>query len=89
MTSAITVADLARSLAEVLSRVHDQGERFIIERDGAPLATLAPVSTTSSITLREVIARVGDLAPPGEGFAEDLEAVQAAQPPVGQPAWRS
>ena len=89
MTSAIAVADLATSLAEVLSRVHDRGERFIIERDGAPVATLAPVSATSSITLREVIARVGDLAPPGDGFAEDLEAVQAAQPPVGQPAWRS
>jgi antitoxin (DNA-binding transcriptional repressor) of toxin-antitoxin stability system len=89
MASTITVADLARSLAEVLSRVHDRGEHFIIERDGEQLATLAPVSATSSITLREVVARVGDLALPGEGFAEDLEAVQAAQPPVGQPAWRN
>ena len=89
MASTITVADLAGSLAEVLGRVHDQRERFISERDGEPLATLAPVRTPSSITLREVVALVGDLAPPGEGFTEDLEAVQAAQPPLGQPAWRN
>ena len=89
MDTRITATDLARSLADVLNRIRYRGERFLVERNGEPIAILEPVSTTSHITLGEVAARLGDLSLPGDRFAEDLEAVQASQPQPGTPEWRS
>jgi hypothetical protein len=74
----LTHAELAGRLDDALERVI-QGDRFMIERDGEVIATMSPADHTSGITLRELIAREGDLMPPGDSFADDLEAVQAAQ----------
>ena len=41
------------------------------------------------ITARELIAQVGNLKFPGGGFADALEAAQAAQPPAEMPEWPS
>ena len=41
MDATLTVRDLETGLAEVLDRVRG-GERFVIERDGEVIATLAP-----------------------------------------------
>ena len=87
MENKITATDLARSLSDVLNRIRYGGEQFIIERNGEPVATLAPAKAVAGITLREVAARLGDLSLPGEGFAEDLEAVQSSQPLAGVPPW--
>jgi antitoxin (DNA-binding transcriptional repressor) of toxin-antitoxin stability system len=89
MESKITAADLAKSLSDVLNRIRYRGERFIIERNGEPVATLAPTSAPSSITLREVAAHLGDLSLPSDGFAKDLEVVQSSQPRAGMPEWHS
>lgn len=86
MDRTLTVKDLALSLTDVLDRVR-VGERFLIERDGVVIATIAPPSSTPGITGRQLAARLGDLMPPGEGFADDLEAIQAAQPRASAPAW--
>jgi len=89
MGTTITATELAKNLSDVLNRVRHRGERFLIERNGEPLATLTPASTTATITMRELAAQLGDLALPGEWFADDLEAIQRAQPPAGDPTWRS
>ena len=40
------------------------------------------------ITVNELIARVGDLKTPDDGFADNLEAIQAEQPPMtATPEW--
>ncbi len=80
MENKITATDLAKSLSDVLNRIRHRGEQFIIECNGEPVATLAPANAVAGITLREVAARLGDHSLPGEGFAEDLEAVQSSQP---------
>jgi hypothetical protein len=36
-------------------------------------------SSKRGITLREVVARLGPLQMPGDGFADDLEAIQESQ----------
>ena len=86
MERTLTVADLAKSLTAVLDRVRG-GERFLIECDGEAIATIAPPSPKPGITGRELAARLGDLMPPGDGFADDLEAIQAAQPRASAPEW--
>jgi prevent-host-death family protein len=84
----ITATELARRLSDVLNRIRYRGERFIVERNGEPVAALGPVAAAPrGITLGELVARLGDLAPPGDGFADDLEAIQAAQPLPELPEW--
>lgn len=83
METTITATELSRRLSDVLNRVKYRGERFIIERNGEVVATLAPVGGPPGITVDEFIAQVGDLRMPGDGFADDLEAIQAAQGMVG------
>jgi len=89
METRVTDAELARDLADILSRVHDRGERFVVVRDGEPVATLAPSESPPGITVAELIARTGDLGMPGDGFADDLEWVQAHQPKAEFPEWPS
>lgn len=86
MESTVTVTDLVTSLADVLDRVRS-GERFLIERDGEVVATIARPSRPPGITGRELAARLGDLMPPGDGFGDDLEAIQASQPRASAPEW--
>ncbi len=38
----LTATQLARSLSDVLNRVQYKGERFIVDRNGRPVATLGP-----------------------------------------------
>jgi len=78
MQSKTSATDLAKSLSDILNRIRYRGERFVVERNGEPVATLAPAGPTSRITLREVVARLGNLTLPGDGFAEDLEAIQSS-----------
>jgi antitoxin (DNA-binding transcriptional repressor) of toxin-antitoxin stability system len=78
VTERLSEAELAENLPDVLERVRG-GERFTIERDGEPMAIISPVRDQPGITARELIARVGNLPFPGDGFADELQAVQAAQ----------
>ncbi len=89
METKISATDLARSLSDVLSRVRYRRETFLIERNGEAVATITPAQPTSGITLRDVVARLGPLAMPGDGFADDLEAVQSSQPRAVAPLWPS
>ena len=85
MENRITATQLARSLSDVLSRVYYRGESFIIERNGETVATLKPPETRPSVTFRELVSRLKDRNVPWplEGFADDLEAVQASQKEIG------
>ena len=89
MDRTITASELEKNLSDVLNRVRDRRERFIIERDGVPVAGIAPVSTTLGITAGELVARLGDLPLPYDGFADDLEAIQVGQAKVEFREWPS
>lgn len=89
METKITATELSRALSDVLNRVRYRGESFLIERNGEPVATLAPPVPAPSVTMRKLADRLGDLSFPGEGFTEDLEAVQSSQPVEDDSAWHS
>jgi prevent-host-death family protein len=40
----ISVAEAKRRFADVLGTVHYRGERYIVERNGTPMAALVPLS---------------------------------------------
>ena len=86
METKLSPVDLANDLSDILERVRGRGERFAIERDGETVAVLAP-PPRMGITIEELIARVGDLKMPGDGFADDLEEIQASQGIATSPEW--
>lgn len=87
MDATLSVKDLETSLTEVLDRVRG-GERFVIERDGEVIATLTPPPPKPGRTWGEFLALVRSAPRPDPDFTDDLEAIQAAQPPMPDPpAW--
>jgi prevent-host-death family protein len=87
MERRITATELARELSDILSRVRYRGERFVIERNGTPVAVLSPVGATTGPTPAELAEAMRSVPLPGDGFADDLEAIQAEQPEIGEPPW--
>lgn len=89
METKITATELSRALSDILNRVRYKGEWFIVERNGEPIATIAPVSPRHGITLREFLMRYKDFPRPDDKFADDLEAIQASQSKASFPQWPS
>jgi len=87
METTITATELAKRLSDVLNRVKYRGERFVVQRNGETIATIAPAKDRPATTARELIARVGDLPFPGDGFGDEVEAAQAAQELEEMPEW--
>ena len=89
MEKIITAAELARSLSDILERVHERNERFIVQRNGETIATISPPEPRRIVMLHEALeelARRG-VSFPGDGFADDLEAAQANQTTSEFPEW--
>ena len=82
----LSETELAANLPDVLDRVR-AGERFVIEQGGESVATLGPAPKTVGITVGEFFALLQELPRPDDQFADDLEAVQAEQPPAVMPEW--
>ena len=89
MTTRVTTAELVERLPDILKRVSDGGERFVIEGNGRVLATLSPPDATPDITWREFVARLAELPKPDDRFAADLEEIHASQRWIEPPDWPS
>lgn len=89
MDTRITATELARSLSDVLNRVRYKGERFMVERNGEPVATIGPAGPKPGITLSEFLRLLKDLPQPDEDFARDVEAIRATQTKAMVPEWPS
>jgi antitoxin (DNA-binding transcriptional repressor) of toxin-antitoxin stability system len=42
MKSHISATEAARSFSELINRVHDRGESFVVERGGKPICEIVP-----------------------------------------------
>lgn len=80
METKIDAEDLADVLPNVLERIRRRGERFVIECDGEPIATLLPMPATVGISGQELADAMRDVPRPDDEFADDLEAIHNAQP---------
>lgn len=87
MTQTISADELAEKLSEVLERVRDHGDRFVVELDGRPIADIAPRPTDAGITLGEFLDRLLELGDSDEDYAADVRAGIAAQGPVRIVDW--
>ncbi len=79
-------------LPDILDRVRQSGERFVIESGGKPIAMLSPVAAKPGVTGRELTDALRDVPRPDDQFADDLEAIQGTNraPAVRKPGitWR-
>lgn len=89
METKISATELAKNLSDVLSRIRYRGERFVVERNGEPVAALLPATAARGVTVGELFERLRIIGRPDEAFADDLEAVQVAQAVVEVPEWPS
>ena len=84
----ITATELARSLSDILNRVKYQGEVFVVQRNGEPIATLTP-APPRPMTLAEFFRYMDTIPRPDDQFADDLAKIHENQPPVEIRDWPS
>ena len=85
----IRATDLAHSLGDVLSRVRDRRDSFVIKRSGEAVARVVPIDRAlDDATLGEALTVWCDGAAGDHAFADDLEAVSASDRPPSNP-WES
>lgn len=85
----VTATELARGLSDILNRVRYRGERFVVTRNGEPIATLGPSEATKHMTLKELIELLHSLPSPDPDFWDDVLDVRNSQPPAEFPDWQS
>jgi antitoxin (DNA-binding transcriptional repressor) of toxin-antitoxin stability system len=83
----MTEEELGEHLSEVLRDVSGRGERVEVTRDGVVVAIIQPPAAPPGTTLQDLIAKVGNLQFPGDGFGDDLERIQMDQEPIGPSPW--
>ena len=88
MEHRISSTDLARRLGDVLGRVRYLGDTFVIERNGDPVARLAPLAEGSAATVGEALRAWAESGEPDPAFADALEQVNAADRAPSDP-WGS
>ncbi len=88
METKISATELARNLGDVLGRVRYRRDVFVIERNGEPVARLAPLAASSGVSLAEALGAWREAGPADASFADDLERVNAADRPPRNP-WGS
>jgi prevent-host-death family protein len=78
MVRKITATAASRGFAELLDAVEQNGDEYVIERRGKPVARI--VSTgPRRVTWGEAIERLRDGPQPDPDFAEDLRKIREAQ----------
>ncbi len=81
MEHRISAAELIKKLRDVLERIREDGDSFLVERNGDPVARLVPLSGKSGSSLREVLAAWRAAGEPDPDFGDDLERIGATDRP--------
>ena len=88
MSERVTAAEAALRFPDLLDRVRNERETFVILRGGEEVGRLMPTEPSQPLTLLGLIELLQGTRSPDPQFAEDLEEIQATQPPLDDP-WRS
>ena len=59
-----------------MNRVRYRGERFMVARNGEPIAMVGPAGAAQQVTLRDLAAQMGDVPLPDAGFGDDVDAMR-------------
>ncbi|MEA2523734.1 MAG: hypothetical protein QOF73_961 [Thermomicrobiales bacterium] len=86
----VSTAELSERLPDILIRVVERAERFVVERDGVAVAVIQPPAVQPGPTLHQLPALLADVDWPDTDFFNELEVVRAEMNvPVEPPQWPS
>jgi hypothetical protein len=86
----VSTTELSEQLRDILIRVAEHGEHFVVERDGIALAVIQPPAMQPGPTLHQLPALLADVPWPDSEFFDELESVRAElNVPVDLPQWSS
>lgn len=85
-TSTISATQAARTFANLLDRIRDGGEAFVIERSGEPICEMSPVKPPR-FTGADLSALLRSLPKPDAGFWDAVEEGARQQPAVPDSPW--
>lgn len=88
METLVSATELARKLGDYLARVRYRRESFLVEKNGKAIARVVPAEPAQAVTVSQALAIWCGAGPRDPGFADDLEAVGAADTPATNP-WDS
>ena len=89
MSERVTATEAARRFSDLLNRVRYGRETFVVVRGGEEIAQISPAQPQQTLTLRQLVEKMRHADRPDSRFADDLEEIQASQPPMGEAPWRS
>ena len=86
MEHTIRATDLARRLGDVLAKVRDRHDSFVVERHGTPVARVVPMAPSGGgATVAEALTTWCEGRGTDRTLADDLEKVGAVDcPPVNR-----
>jgi len=87
MKSHISATEAARSFSELINRVRDRGESFVVERGGKPICEIVPAKPPrfSGADLAKLLR---SLPKPDEDYLTVVEEIVTNQPPVAKSGWQ-
>jgi len=87
MRSHIPAAEAARSFSEILKRVQNKGESFIVERNGSAVCEILPVNR-KEFRGSDLANLLRSLPKPDDEFFSVVENVIARQPLIAENPWQ-
>jgi antitoxin (DNA-binding transcriptional repressor) of toxin-antitoxin stability system len=85
----VTANEAALHFTDLLDQIQDRGESFVITRNGEEVAQLTAPPARRPASLRTLVERLLAVRTGDPTFADDLERIQAEQPPPGKDPWDS
>lgn len=89
MSHKVTVEQVADQLSELLDRVHNGHETFVIVVNGEEIGLLTPIPAAQPVATLGSFFELLKNNRPDAGYARDLEEIQADQQPIGNDPWAS
>ena len=88
-----------RPITDILTRVHDRGDRLVVGREGEALAVIQPATAPEGPTLHQLADVLADVPWPDRAFFDESVAIRAEMnvsvepsawfsPPLGRPGRR-
>jgi prevent-host-death family protein len=86
MESRISATEAARSFSELLNRVRDGGEEFIVERGGQPICRIVPARPVRA-TIADFVRFLQEGPKPDPAYWDDVQEAINNQGTVPESRW--
>jgi hypothetical protein len=85
----LTSSEATERFAELLKRVRESGDSFVVEEGGQAVCTIRPADSAKMPTLHDFVEVLQNAPQPDEGFAKDVEAfvAQVNRPAAPESPW--